>query len=121
MRHFEPNPLLEVPQEDKNPQEVSNWDPVPSTDNPFAIQDPFDTQMEVPFTEDTVEPVFKRPDMADFEIPPVLEEMIPDGALIHKHLSKQADIDKILTQINRKYLRKMHLPCSLRDMQAAYM
>ena len=47
--------------------------------------------------------------------------MIPDGSLIHKHLPKQADIDKILTQINRKYLRKMHLPCSLRDMQAAYM
>ena len=53
--------------------------------------------MEVPFAEDTVEPVFKRPDMADFEIPQVLEEMIPDGALIHKHLPKQTDIDKILT------------------------
>ena len=47
--------------------------------------------------------------------------MIPDGSLIHKHLPKQADIDKILTQINRKYLRRMHLPCSLKDMQAAYM
>ena len=57
--------------------------------------------------------------MADFKIPPVLEEMIPDGALIHKHLPKQADINRILAQINisekylRKYLRKMHLPCSL--------
>ena len=51
----------------------------------------------------------------------VLEEMIPDGSLIHKHLPKQADIDKILTEINRKYLRRMHLPCSLKDKQAAYM
>ena len=59
--------------------------------------------------------------MADFEIPLVLEEMIPDGSLIHKHLPKQADIDKILTQINGKYLRRMHLPCSLNDIQAAYM
>ena len=59
--------------------------------------------------------------MTDFEIPPVLEEMIPDGSLIHKHLPKQVDIDKILTQINRKYLRRMHLPRSLKDMQAAYM
>ena len=66
--------------------------------------------MEVPFSEDIVEPVFKRPEMTDFEIPPVLEEMIPDGTLIHKHLSKQTDVDRILTQINRKYLRKMHLP-----------
>ena len=95
--------------------------PVHGTGNHNVPQDPFDTQMEVPFSEDTVEPVFKKPEMTDFEIPPVLEEMIPDGSLIHKHLPKQADIDKILTQINRKYLRRMHLPCSLKDMQAAYM
>ena len=121
VRHFEPDPLLEVPQQDKDPQEIVSQQPVHSTGNPNAVQDPFDTQMEVPFTEDVIEPVFKRPEMADFEIPPVLEEMIPDGTLIHNHLPKQVDIDKILTQINRKYLRKMHLPCSLRDMQAAYM
>ena len=120
-RHFEPNPLLEVPPPDKEPQEVTRQHPINSAGNPNVIQDPFDTQMEVPFTEDTVEPVFKRPEMTDFEIPPVLEEMIPDGSLIHKHLPKQADIDKILTQINRKYLRRIHLPCNLKDMQAAYM
>ena len=43
------------------------------------------------FTEDTVEPVFKRPEMTDFEIPLLLEEMIPDRSLIHNHLHKQAD------------------------------
>ena len=101
VRHFEPNPLLEVPPPDKEPQEVTRQLPVHSAGNPNVTQGPFDTQMEVPFAEDTVEPVFKRPEMTDFEIPPVLEEMIPDGSLIHKHLPKQADIDKILTQINR--------------------
>ena len=121
VRHFEPNPLSEVPQQDKEPQEATRQHPVHSAANPNAVQDPFDTQMGVPFTEDVIKPVFKRPELADFEIPPVLEEMIPDGSLIHKHLPKQADVDKILTQINRKYLRRMHLPCSLRDMQAAYM
>ena len=121
VRHFEPNPLMEVPQEDNSPQEIVSQRPSPVIDNSVVVQDPFDTQMEVPFSEDIVEPVFKRPDMADFEIPPVLEEMIPDGALIHTHLPKQADMDRILAQINRKYLRRMHLPCSLRDMQAAYM
>ena len=83
VRHFEPNPLLEVPQQDKDPQEIVSQHPIHSTGNPNVVQDPFDTQMEVPFTEDTVEPVFKRPEMADFEMPPVLEEMIPDGSLIH--------------------------------------
>ena len=84
VRHFEPNPLLEVPQPDKEPKEMTRQHPVHSAGNPNVIQDPFDTQMEVPFTEDTVEPVFKRPEMTDFEIPPVLEEMIPDGSLIPK-------------------------------------
>ena len=121
VRHFEPSPLSEVPPPNKEPPEVTRQYPVYGTGNPNVPQDPFDTQMEVPFAEDTVEPVFKRPEMTDFEIPPVLEEMIPDGSLIHKHLPKQADIDKILTQINRKYLRRMHLPCSLKDMQATYM
>ena len=120
VRHFEPNPLLEVPQPDQIPQETVSQQPVQRTENSVAKQDPFDTQMEVLFSEDIVEPVFKRLEMTDLEIPPVLEEMIPDGTLIHKHLPKQAAIDRILTQINRKYLRRMHLPCSLKDMQAAY-
>ena len=121
VRCSEPSPLLEVPPPNKEPPEVTRQYPVHGTGNPNVSQDPFDTQMEVPFSEDTVEPVFKKPEMTDFEIPPVLEEMIPDGSLIHKHLPKQADIDKILTQINRKYLRRMHFPCSLKDMQATYM
>ena len=94
MRHFEPNPLLEVPQPDQIPQETVSQQPVQGTENSVTRQDPFDTQMEVPFLEDIVEPVFKRPEMTDFEIPPILEEMIPDETLIHKHLPKQADIDK---------------------------
>ena len=121
VRHLKPSPLLEVPPPNKEPPEVSRQYPVHGTGNPNAPQDPFDTRMEVPFTEDTAEPIFKKPEIVDFEIPPVLGEMIPGGSLIHKHLPKQAEIDKILTQMNRKYLRRMHLPCSLKDMQAAYM
>ena len=123
VKHFESNPLFEVPQPDPTPQiaqGTSSQKPVLRTEGSSANQDPWDTQMEVPFSEEIVEPVFKRPEMTDFEIPPVLE-MIPDGALIHKHLPRQADIDRIMIQINRKYLKKMHLPCSLKDMQAAYM
>ena len=94
VRHFEPSPLLEVPPPNKEPPEVTRQYPVHGTGNPNVPKDPLDTQMQVPFAEDTVEPVFKRPEMTDFEIPPVLEEIIPDGSLIHKHLPKQADIDK---------------------------
>ena len=69
-RHFEPSPLLEVPPPNKEPPEVTRQCPVLGTGNPNVPQDPSDTQMEVPFTEDTVEPVFKKPEITDFEIPP---------------------------------------------------
>ena len=69
VRHFEPNPLLEVPQTDHIPQETVSQKPVQRTESLVASQDPFDTQMEVPFSEDIVEPVFKRPKMTDFEHP----------------------------------------------------
>ena len=49
---------MEVPQEDNSPQEIVNQRPSPVTDNSVVVQDPFDTQMEVPFSEDIVEPVF---------------------------------------------------------------
>ena len=38
-----------------------------------------------------------------------------------KGFERQADIDKIINQIKRKYLTKLQLPCSLRDKQAAYL
>ena len=40
---------------------------------------------------------------------------------MHRYLPKQADIDRIMDQINRKYLAKLQLPCGIRDMQAAYL
>ena len=40
---------------------------------------------------------------------------------MHRYLPKLADIDGIMEQINRKYLTKLQLPCSIRDMQAAYL
>ena len=40
---------------------------------------------------------------------------------MHRYLSKQADINRIMEQISRKYPTKLQLPCSIRDMQAAYL
>ena len=40
---------------------------------------------------------------------------------MHRYLPRQSDIDRIMEQIKRKYLTKLQLPCSLRDMQAAYL
>ena len=56
-----------------------------------------------------------------FFYPPVLGDQITDTTLMHRHLPKQTDIDReLMEQINRKYLTKLQLPCSIKDMQAAY-
>ena len=68
-----------------------------------------------------MEAVFKTPELDDFLLPPVLGDQITDTTLMHRHLPKQTDIDRIMKQINRKYLTKLQLPCSIRDMQAAYL
>ena len=83
---------------------------------------PFDINSElIPFQEQEVEAVFKTPELDDFLLPPVLGDQITDTTLMHRHLPKQTDIDRIMEQINRKYLTKLQLPCSIRDMQAAYL
>ena len=83
---------------------------------------PFDINSElIPFQEQGVEAVFKTPELDDFLLPPVLGDQITDTTLMYRHLPKQTDIDRIMEQINRKYLTKLQLPCSIRDMQAAYL
>ena len=68
-----------------------------------------------------MEPIFKTPVLDDFLLPPVLGDQITDTTLMHRYLPRQSDIDRIMEQIKRKYLSKLQLPCSLRDMQAAYL
>ena len=83
---------------------------------------PFDINSElIPFQEQEVEAVFKTPELDDFLLPPILGDQITDTTLMHRHLPKQTDIDRIMDQIKRKHLTKLHLPCSIRDMQAAYL
>ena len=48
-------------------------------------------------------------------------DQITDTTLMHRYLPRQSDIDRIMEQIKRKYLTKLQLPFSLRDMQAAYL
>ena len=79
------------------------------------------SQILIPYQEKEIEPVFKSPVLDDFLLPPVLGDQITDTTLMHKYLPRQSDIDRIMEQIKRKYLTKLQLPCSLRDMQAAYL
>ena len=66
----------------------------------------------IPYQDKEVEAIFKAPELGD---------QITDSTLMHRYLPKQADIDRIMEKISRKYLTKLQLPCSIRDMQAAYL
>ena len=101
-------PIANIP---KPPQQV-----LMPQENPFEIQSDL-----IPYQEKEIEPVFKSPVLDDFLLPPVLGDQITDTTLMHKYLPRQSDIDRIMEQIKRKYLTKLQLPCSLRDMQAAYL
>ena len=85
-------------------------------------ENPFDINSKlIPYQDKEVEAVFKAPELEDCLLPPVLGDQITDSTLMHRYLPKQADIDRIMKQINTKYLTKLQLPCSIRDMQVAYL
>ena len=72
---------------------------------------PFDINSElIPFQEQEVEAVFKTPELDDFLLPPVLGDQITDTTLMHRHLPKQTDIDRIMEQINRKIFNQATTP-----------
>ena len=74
-----------------------------------------------PVDEWDVETNYRTPVRGDFVIPPSLGELVNENQLIHKHLPKQADIDKILAKIKHKILRQTNLHTELKDMEAAYL
>ena len=77
-------------------------------------ENPCDIDSElIPYQEKEVEAVFKSPELDDFLLPPILGDQITDSQM-QRHLPKQADIDRIMDQISRKYLTKLQLPCSER-------
>ena len=103
-------------------QPLINVPKLPPRQNLVPQDNPFDIQSDlIPHEEKEVEPIFKSPELDDFLLPPVLGDQITDTTLMHRYLPRQSDIDKIMEQIRRKYLTKLQLPCSLRDMQAAYL
>ena len=65
--------------------------------------------------------MYQRADQSYFQEPQELESLINTGRLAQKFLLKQADIDTILKIIQRKVLREMHLPVTVKEIQAGYL
>ena len=63
----------------------------------------------------------QRPDNSSFQEPQEWESLINTGRLVQKFLLKQADIDKILKIMQRKVPKEMHLPVTVKEIQAGYL
>ena len=74
-----------------------------------------------PFQEGIILEIYERPDNSYMQEPQELTDLIDTTKLIQKYLPKQMDIDKILDIIKRKVLKGMHLPLTIKEIQAGYL
>ena len=74
-----------------------------------------------PFQESIISEVYERPDKSYFQEPIELKDLIDTNNIVQQFLPKQTDIDKILEVIKRKVLKGMHLPLTIKEIQAGYL
>ena len=74
-----------------------------------------------PFQEGVIVETYQILDKSYFQESQELESLINIGRLVKKFLLKQAYIDKILKITQRKDLKGMHLPVTVKEIQAGYL
>ena len=74
-----------------------------------------------PFQESIISEVYERPDKSYFQEPTELKDLIDTNNIVQWFLPKQTDIDKILEIIRKKVLKGMHLPLTIKEIQAGYL
>ena len=74
-----------------------------------------------PFQEGVISETYQRLDKSYFQEPQELEILINTGRLVQMFLLKQAAIDKILKTIQRKVLKGMHFPVTVKEVQTGYL
>ena len=75
----------------------------------------------MPFQESIISEIYERPDKSYFQELIELKDLIDANNIIQQFLPKQTDIDKILKVIRKKVLRGMHLPLTIKEIQAGYL
>ena len=74
-----------------------------------------------PHQEGIITEAYKSPDKSYLEQPQELSDLVDSTKIIHKYLSKQVDIDKILNIIKKKVLKGTPLPLTIKEMQTGYL
>ena len=80
-----------------------------------------DIEENSPHQEGIITETYVVPDKSYLEQPQELIKLINTSKVVQKYLLCQADIDKILNIIKRKVLKGMHLPLTIKEIQAGYL
>ena len=80
-----------------------------------------DIEENFPFQEGIISEIYERSDTSYVQEPQELKDLIDTTKLIQKVLLKQTETDKILDIIKRKVLKGMHLPLTIKEIQAGYL
>ena len=80
-----------------------------------------DFEENLPNQEGIITEMYVTPDKSYLEQPQELTKLVNTSKVIQKYLLQQTDIDKILDIIKRKLLKGMHLPLTIKEIQAGYL
>ena len=78
-----------------------------------------DLDTDIGSSEEILDPEYQIPTDSDFIVPTALDKLMGPTKVIHKFLPKQGEIECLIKHINRKFLRDINLPGSLKDLKAA--
>ena len=93
---------------------------VPSSSNVGQYQN-MDFEENSPHQEGIIAETYVAPDQPYLKQPPELAKLVNTSKVVQKYLPHQADVDKILSIINRKVLKGTHLPLTIKEIQAGYL
>ena len=93
----------------KYSSKVCHKDPIP------------DLITDTSLSEEILDPKYQLPTDLDFIVPTALDKLVDPIKAIHKFLPKQGKIVHLIKHINRKVLRDVNLPGSLKDLMARYL
>ena len=79
-----------------------------------------DPNQDVPYQDTSLDAMFSTPEWADFIMPQSLESL-NGKSFVAKKMPSQAQIDKLLSHLNRKILRDTRLPLTMKDIAASYL
>ena len=93
-----------------------------ATTSPSLGPDPnMDIEENSPHQEGIITETYVVPDKSYLEQPQELIKLVNTLKVVQRYLLWQADIDKILNIIKRKVLKDIHLPLTIKEIQAGYL